>query len=259
MVTRVIASTINGVEGICVDVEAFIARGIPAFEIVGLASASIRESKDRVRAALVTSGYRMPPARITVNLSPADLKKEGTAFDLPIALAILNESKQVQMSALESTLLLGELSLNGELVPINSCLPMVISALQRGIKNVIVPYGNANELNCLENAHVFPAKNLREAAEHLADINPIAELEQKNYQDLLHIRESSNDLANVKGQFMARAGLEIAAAGGHNMLMVGTPGSGKTMLARCLPSILPPMSYDEALETTKIHSRAVCC
>lgn len=256
MVTKAISSSIIGVEGICVDVEAFIARGIPSFDIVGLASASIKESKDRVRAALITSGYKVPPARITVNLSPADLKKEGTAFDLPIALAILNESKQLNMPELDNTLLLGELSLSGELVPVNACLPMVISALQHGIDKCIVPYGNMNELNCLEKAHIFPAKTLREAAQHLSGISRLAELEQKSYDELVYKQDTSNDLVHVKGQYMARAGLELAAAGGHNMLMVGTPGSGKTMLARCLPSILPAMSYEEALETTKIHSTA---
>lgn len=256
MISKVITSTLCGVEGRLVDVESFIASGIPAFDIVGLPSATVKESKDRVRAALLTSGYKMPPARITVNLSPADLKKEGTGFDLPIALVILQESHQENLTGLADSLLLGELSLGGELVGINGCLPMVISALQRGIRNLIVPTANANELNCLENAHVYPAASLTEVVKHLSGRKPIAELRQRSYEELLQQSVSMQDMANVKGQYMARTALEIAAAGGHNLLMVGAPGSGKTMLARCLPSILPAMSYEEALETTKIHSSA---
>lgn len=256
MVSRVLTSTLHGVEGRMVLVESFIARGIPAFDIVGLPSASIKESKDRVRAALLTSGYKMPPARITVNLSPADLKKEGTGLDLPIAVVVLQESKQANLHGLDKTLLLGELSLGGELVGVRGCLPMVISALQQGIENIIVPKANANELNCLQNAHVYSAENLAEVLGHLSGETPLPELVQHKYEDLLEQSPHSAELGKVKGQFLARSALEVAAAGGHNLLMVGVPGSGKTMLARCLPSILPAMSYAEALETTKIHSTA---
>ncbi len=256
MVSQAITSGLSGVNGWRVDVEALISRGLPAFDIVGLPSTAVKESKDRVRAALITSGYKMPPAKITVNLSPADLKKEGTNFDLPIALVILQESYQEDMPQLENTLLLGELSLNGNLVPITGCLPMVISAMELGIKDVVVPKGNANELNCLQGLRVYPAETLMEVVDHLTGRKPIEPLHQLTYNELLENRKTSNDLSRVKGQFLARIALETAAAGGHNMLMVGVPGSGKTMLARCLPGILPPMNYFEALETTRIHSSA---
>ncbi|MDY5731291.1 MAG: YifB family Mg chelatase-like AAA ATPase [Eubacteriales bacterium] len=256
MVSKVNTCTLSGVDGLLIEVESFIARGLPAFDIVGLPSVAVKESKDRVRAALLTGGFRMPPARITVNLSPADVKKEGSGFDLPIAIALLQESGQMHCKSLHSTLLLGELSLSGEILPIHGCLPMVICALQKGICEMIVPYGNANELNCLQGAKVYPAKNLREVVGHLQGTERIAELQQKNYEELLAQSPIQNDLKYVRGQYMARAALELAAAGGHNLLMVGVPGSGKTMLARCLPSILPSMSYQEALETTKIHSSA---
>ncbi|NMD37897.1 MAG: YifB family Mg chelatase-like AAA ATPase [Christensenellaceae bacterium] len=256
MVSQAITSGLSGVNGWRVDVEAFISRGLPAFDIVGLPSTAVKESKDRVRAALLTSGYKMPPAKITVNLSPADLKKEGTNFDLPIALVILQESYQEDMPLLSDTLLLGELSLNGKLISITGCLPMVISAMEQGLNNVIVPTDNANELNCLQGLNVYPAESLTEAIEHLSGRCPIQPLKQLSYNDLLKNKKTSHDLARVKGQFLARTALETAAAGGHNMLMVGVPGSGKTMLARCLPGILPPMNYYEALETTRIHSSA---
>ncbi len=256
MVSKVITSSLCGVEGRLVDVEAFVARGLPAFDIVGLPSTTVKESKDRVRAAIVTAGYRLSPSRITVNLSPADLKKEGTGFDLPIAVVLLQETKQVYLQGLDKTLLLGELSLGGDLIGINGCLPMVISALQCGVQDIIVPMANANELNCLQNAHVYPANTLQEVIGHLSGKARLPELQQRSYEELLQASPITQDLSKVKGQYMARLALEIAAAGGHNLLMVGVPGSGKTMLARCLPSILPPMSYAEALETTKIHSTA---
>lgn len=256
MVSQAITSGLSGVNGLRVDVEAFISRGLPNFEIVGLPSLSVKESKDRVRAALLNSGFVMPPARITVNLSPADAKKDGTSFDLPIALVVLQESQQANMPLLKNTLLLGELSLNGSLVAIVGCLPMVISAMQQGITDIVVPQANANELSCLEGLNVYPAQNLIEVVNHLSGEKPIQPQKQLDYDSLIKNNTDTNDLKYVKGQFIARKALEIAAAGGHNMLMVGVPGSGKTMLARCLPTILPTMTYAEALETTKIHSTA---
>ena len=256
MLARTLAYGLNGVSGFAVTVEAYAAPGLPALDIIGLPDASVKESRDRVDAAIRHSGFTMPVAKLVVNLAPADRKKEGPAFDLPIAVAVLVASGQLECVDATSTLLLGELSLDGTLQPVRGALPMVISASEAGVRAVILPAGNAEEVACIQGIRVYPARSLSEVAGHLRGREPIPTQEQRAYHDLLQAASPMVDLSQVQGQTGAKRALEIAAAGGHNMLMVGVPGSGKTMLARCLPGILPPMTFEEALETTRIHSIA---
>ncbi len=256
MLARTLGYGLSGVSGFAVKVEVYAANGMPALEIIGLPDASVKESRDRVHAAIVNSGFAMPISRLTVNLAPADMKKEGPAFDLPIAVCILMASNQLPNADMTRTLLLGELSLDGTLHPVRGALPMVISASEQGIEEVILPEGNAEEVACIQGIRVYPAKHLRQVANHLNGRERIAAQVQRSYQDIIDATRCMVDLAQVQGQLAARRALEVAAAGGHNMLMIGVPGSGKTMLARCLPGILPPLTFDEALETTRIHSIA---
>lgn len=256
MLARTLGYGLSGVNGFAVKVEVYAANGLPALEIIGLPDASVRESRDRVSAAIVNSGFAMPVRRLTVNLAPADMKKEGPAFDLPIAISILLASAQIPMMDLTRTLLLGELSLDGTLQPVHGALPMVISAREQGIEEVILPAGNAEEVVCIQGIRVYPARSLRQAALHLMGQERIPAQVQRQYQDVVEATVRMMDMAQVQGQTGARRALEVAAAGGHNMLMIGVPGSGKTMLARCLPGILPPLTFSEALETTRIHSIA---
>ncbi len=256
MLARTLGYGLNGVNGFAVNVEVYAAKGIPSLEIIGLPDASIKESRNRVSAAIVNSGFSMPISRLTVNLAPADMKKEGPAFDLPIAVSILMASNQLEQMDLTHTLLLGELSLDGSLQPVRGALPMVISASEQGIEEVILPAGNAQEVACIQGIRVYPAEHLRQVIMHLNCRERIPAQIQRSYQDIVQSTAHLVDMASVQGQLGARRALEIAAAGGHNMLMIGVPGSGKTMLARCLPGILPPLTFDEALETTRIHSIA---
>ena len=191
---------------------------------------------------------------MTVNLSPADIKKEGSAFDLAIAMALMAAGKPERFEGLGETMLLGELSLQGNLVPVRGALGMAITAAENGVKNLILPSQNALECTCIDHISIFPAQNLKEVYAHLTGEKPLSPCQTRSYDQLIAQRPITHDLKYVKGQAIARKALEIAAAGGHNLLMVGIPGSGKTMLARCLPGILPPMTYEESLQTTLIHS-----
>lgn len=257
MLAKTYACGLNGVNGFLVEVEAFISNsGMVNFEIVGLPSAAVKESRDRVRAAIAVSGYEFPFGRVTVNLAPADIKKEGTAFDLAIAISLLSAKQPEHFAGLSDTMLLGELSLQGKLMPVRGALGMAITAVEKGIKHLILPEQNVRECECIDHLHLYPAQTLQQVYEHLTGKAPILEHPHKAYDQLLTSAVSNNDMKHVKGQAIARKALEIAAAGGHNLLMVGIPGSGKTMLARCLPGILPPLTYEEALETTLIHSTA---
>ena len=256
MLARTLGYGLSGVNGFAVKVEVYAASGIPALEIIGLPDASVKESRDRVSAAIVNSGFAMPIARLTVNLAPADLRKEGPAFDLPIAVSVLMASHQMESLDLSQTLLMGELSLDGSLQPVRGALPMVISASEQGIEEVLVPEGNAQEVACIQGIRVYPVRSLRQAVEHLTGKARIPAQVQRSYDEILSQTRCTVDMSQVQGQLGARRALEVAAAGGHNMLMIGVPGSGKTMLARCLPGILPPLTFEEAMETTRIHSIA---
>ena len=257
MLSRTLCYALQGVDGSPVRVETDVAGGfVSTFSMVGLPDTAVRESRDRVTGALRNSGFAMPAGRVTVNLSPADLRKEGAAFDLPIAVSLIAASRQAALTGLDRVLLLGELGLDGALLPVRGALSMVIAARQAGIGEVILPAGNGAEVQSLTGMLVYPARSLREAVEHLSGKAPLAAQIQTRYGDLLTDSQPLMDLALVKGQQGARRALEIAAAGGHNLLMIGVPGSGKTMLARCLPGILPRMTFEEACESTRIHSVA---
>jgi len=256
MLASVHSLGLSGIEGYVVTVEAFTADGLPMFEVVGLPDAAVKESRERVRAAMASCELHFPVARLTVNLAPADVRKEGPAYDLPIALAILCACGTVPSRRLAETAVVGELSLSGELMPVRGALSMAIAAKERGLGALILPVQNAKEAACVDGLRVLPARSLREVIDFLrgdAEIEPVPCVP---YARLLQGRATKHDFADVRGQRSAKRALEIAAAGGHNVLMIGPPGSGKTMMARCLPGILPDMTLEEALETTRIHSAA---
>ena len=256
MLASVLSCGLTGIDGFGVEVEVNLSNGMPAFEIVGLPDAAVRESRERVRAAAKNSGYGFPTARLTVNLAPADLKKEGPAFDLPIALGTLCCMGVLDARSLADTCAFGELGLDGAVRPVRGALPMVISAIERGISRVMLPADNLNEVRCIEGVQLYPVDSLNAAVRHLTGQVPIQPPEPVPYAALLRRRESLQDFCHVKGQSSAKRALEIAAAGGHNVLMIGPPGSGKTLMARCMPTILPDMTFAEALESTRIHSVA---
>lgn len=245
---------LQGIDGFKVSVEVDTSGGLPKFDIVGLPDAAVKESKERVRSAIKNSGFTYPVSRITVNLAPADVKKEGPIYDLPILIGILLSSGQI-MSVPKGSAFIGALSLNGEVSAINGVLPMAIKAKEEGFENIFVPFDNAAECRIIEGINAYAVKDIKELTEFFEGRGELEKVKTVEYS-FVEDRFDFEDFEDVKGQFDARRALEIAAAGGHNVLMVGSPGSGKSMLAKRIPSILPDMTFDEAIEATKIHSIA---
>jgi magnesium chelatase family protein len=256
MLARVLSSAVLGIDAYLVEVEADLTPQLPAFAIVGLPDGAVKESKERVQSAIKNSGFYFPNKKVTINLAPADVKKEGSAFDLPIALGILAAAGQVGFENFSNYLILGELSLDGSLRPIHGALPMALSGQKNNLKGMLLPKVNAKEAAMADGFNVFPVESLKEAVNFLENGDSIKPFKVDIDEVFANALKYHTDFSDVKGQEHTKRALEVAAAGGHNIILIGPPGSGKTMLARRLPTILPNLTLEEALETTKIHSVA---
>lgn len=255
MVCKTITGTTIGLDAHKIEVEVDVINSLPSISIVGLPDNAVSESKERIRSAIKNSGYTFPKGKVVINLAPADIKKEGTFFDLPMTIGILQEESVISGESIKDIAFIGELSLDGSLRGINGVLPIVAGLKEAGIKTFFVPAENAKEAALVQDITIYGAHHLKEVVNHFTD-TPISptKIDIQEYLNSDLNEEYHYDFKDVKGQQKAKKALEIAAAGGHNLLMSGTPGSGKTLMAKCFASILPPLELDEALELTKIYS-----
>ncbi|MBU1567233.1 MAG: YifB family Mg chelatase-like AAA ATPase [Proteobacteria bacterium] len=255
MLAIITSCSVLGIHGWLIQVEVDVANGLPTFSTVGLPDSSVRESKDRVKAAIKNCGYQFPNKRITVNLAPADIKKEGAGFDLPIAIGILEATETLKRQRVGHYCVVGELSLDGGVHRVGGVLPMILAAREQGLTGILIPQENIEEAHIApEGIDIIPVSSLPQAVEFLAGMECIAPFCRKDLRTMVSVTSYQVDFSDIKGQHHVKRALEVAASGGHNILLKGPPGSGKTMLARRFPTILPPMTIEEIIETTRIYS-----